>query len=408
MQPTNPYTVLLLVSNNLSLIEATRTSLTSYGPHSLNVKKGSSENLSQNIADTQPQLILLDLDFDAEPIKLIQGMINSYPHIAIVPVLTEAHMVDADQVLLTGARTFVKYPYQQDALTLTVSRAITLLQSEQASLAPLQVVETPTKPGNIFTVFSPKGGAGTTTVAVNLAISLHKQIKEDVLLIDGKLLFGHVSLYLNIRTGNSITDLIPHIDMIDKRLINQVVVRHGSGIKVLPSPLSIHDGQGIRPDDLFKILQALQQEFPHIIIDAGSHLNDNSVTYMDASNKILLVANPNIASLRDARQFMEVTATLSYPREKTLLLLYQAGRKSDVKKEDIENILKMKVFGIIPADENQALSSLNEGIPLVIKKPMHPISRAFTSVAKNLVQVFQSSDSQEDDKPANGKNKRDK
>ena len=406
MQLTNSSTALLLVSNNLTLIEATRTSLASNDLYTLNVKQGNKENLSQSISETRSELILLDLDFDTEPNKLIKELIDSYPHIAVVPVLTEAHMADADQVLLTGANTFVKYPYQQDALALTISRTMAFMRPDQGSLAPSQTSETATKSGHTITVFSPKGGAGTTTVAVNLAISLHKQLKDDVLLIDGKHLFGHVSLYLNLRTGNSLTDLIPHVGMLDKRIISQVVVPHVSGIQVLPSPLSIHDGQGIRPDDLFKILQALQQVFPHIIIDAGSHLNDNSVTYMDASNKILLVTNPNIASLRDSRQFMEVTASLSYPKEKTLLLLYQAGRKSDLKKEEIENILKMKVFGIIPADENQALTSLNEGVPLAIKKPMHPISRAFTSVSKDLVQIIKNSNPQHSEIITNGKNKR--
>ena len=396
---------LLLVSNDSSLIEATRNSLASNGPDYLNVIKGSRETLNRTIDATRPQVILLDLNYAPEPIILIQELVNKYPQIAIIPILSEERMVDADKVLLTGARTFVKYPYQQDALTITVSRAIAMMRTE-ALFAPVQETEGLNKRSYVFTVFSPKGGAGTTTAAVNLAISLHKQLGEEVLLIDGKRLFGHVSLYLNLRTGNSLTDLIPHINLLDKRIIDQVVVPHVSGIKVLPSPLSIPDGQGIRPDDLFKILQALQLVYPYIIIDAGNHLDDNSVTYMDASDKILLVANPNIASLRDARQFMEVTATLSYPKEKTLLLLYQAGRRSDVKKEEIESILKMKVFGIVPADENQALASLNEGVPLVIRKANHPISRAFKSVAKSLVQVIRSSDIRADENSINAKNKR--
>ena len=79
---------------------------------------------------------------------------------------------------------------------------------------------------------------------------------------------------------------------------------------------------------------------------------------MDSSDKILLVLNPDIASMRDMRQFMEVSATLSYPKDKTLLILNLTGRKADVKREEIEKILKMKIFGKIPADGNLALSML--------------------------------------------------
>lgn len=405
MPTTNPLKTILLVSNNQDLIETTRTNLASNDFNDLIVRMGNRERLAEIIAETQPKLILLDFDIDPEPIKLIQEAINAYPHIAFVPILTEAHMVNADQILLTGARVFVKYPYQQDALILTVKRAMDYKQSEQINTKSAPTPEVPAKHGHVFTVFSPKGGAGTTTFAVNLAISLHKQVKEEVLLIDGKLLFGHVPLHLNLRTGNSLTDLIPHLGMLDQKLIRQVVVQHVSGIHVLPSPLSIFDGQGIRPEDLFHLLQALQLEFPHIIIDAGNHLNENSVTFMDASNKIMLLANPNIAALRDARQFMEVATSLSYPMDKIMLILHGAGKRLDIKQEEIENILKMKVFGIIPADGDQMRRSLNEGVPIVMMKPTCAISRAYKGVAKSLVKTFENIDTPEGEKSAGGSNK---
>ena len=406
MPTTNPPKTILLVSNNQDLIDTTRTNLSSSEFDDLIARNGNREGLAEFISETQPKLILVDFDFDPEPIKFIQEAITAYPQIAFVPILTEAHMANADQIMLTEARVFVKYPYQQDALTLTVQRAMDYKQSEQTNRQSAPRTEVPAKHGHVFTVFSPKGGAGTTTFAVNLAISLHQQVKEDVLLIDGKMLFGHVPLHLNLRTGNSMTDLIPHLGMLDQKLIRQVVVQHVSGIYVLPSPMSIIDGQGVRPEELFHLLQALQLEFPHIIVDAGSHLDEISVTFMDASNKIMLVANPNIAALRDARQFMEVATSLSYPMDKIMLILYGAGKRLDIKQEEIENILKMKVFGIIPADGDQMRKSLNEGVPIVIMKPTCPISRSYKGVAKTLVKTFKSLDTQEGEKPADGVKKR--
>jgi len=88
------------------------------------------------------------------------------------------------------------------------------------------------------------------------------------------------------------------------------------------------------------------------------------------------------------RRFIEISATLSYPKDKTLLILNLTGRKGDVKREEIEKILKMKIFGKIPSDGNLALSSLNEGVPILLKKPHHPISRAFNDIAKELVKII--------------------
>ena len=244
--------------------------------------------------------------------------------------------------------------------------------------------------GRTITVFSPKGGAGCTTIATNLAIHIHKKLKEAVLLVDGKHLFGHVALYLNLLTGNSITDLIAHAGMLDEQLIHQVVVEHKSGIHVLPGPSSIASAQGIRPEALYKVHQTLQETFPNIIIDSGNHLDETTVTYMDASEKVLLVLNPDVASMRDVRQYMEIAASLSYPRDKTLFVLNKAGRKSDMQREEIEKILRIEISGRIPADDELALSSMNEGVPIILKKPRHPLSKGIAEITKALDGLSQS------------------
>ena len=380
----------LLVSNQPVVIEATRNTLASQEDFYLFDRQITADNLLPAIAETQPDLILLDYNFQPhEFFELVDKIATDYPMCAVVVILPENEVINSERVILSGARAFLVFPYKPDHLVNTLKRVMELMERSQVFPVNPLVGETIAKPRNTFTVFSPKGGAGCTTVATNLAIMLQKLLKEDVLLIDGKHLFGHVSLCLNLRTGNSITDLITHAGLLDPRMIKQVVVRHVSGIHVLPSPASITEAQGIRPEDLYKVIQALQQVFPNIIIDGGNNLNENTVTYMDSSDKILLVLNPDLASLRDVRQFMEISKTLSYPPEKTLLLLNLIGRKADVKREEIENILNMKIFGRIPADENMALSCLNEGVPVVLKNPRHPIAKAYEEIARGLVKVIQ-------------------
>ena len=381
----------LLISKNQFIYEATRLTLAKVGFMNLLVKDVTVLNHMEVLAETKPDVVLLDFEFQNQPVDLLEQIVAEYPKSAVIVILSDSDMDNSDRVIQSGARAFIQYPYQADNLIVTIKRVMELLVRDQDFLIRIPVINAETKPKNTFIVFSPKGGVGTTTIATNLAISLQKALNEDVLLIDGKHLFGHVALSLNLRTGNSITDLLTYAGMLDQRLIMQVVVKHMSGIYVLPSPISIFEAQGIKPDGLFKVIQSLQLAFSNIIIDGGNYLNENTVTYMDSSNKILLVLNPDLASMRDVRQFMEVAATLSYPKDKTLLILNQTGRKADVKREEIENILKMKIFGKIPSDENVALSSLNEGVPILLKNPRHPISKAFLDITTDLVKIIQTS-----------------
>jgi pilus assembly protein CpaE len=340
-------------------------------------------DLQGAISKAQPEIVLLDFKLlGSGTYDLVDDLASNFPSIAVVVILPEAEVNHSDKVVLSGARAFILYPFTKKNMMVTLRRVDVLLKRNFPNLTTQELgIPGPIKPKNTFTIFSPKGGAGTSTIAVNLAICLRQTIKESILLVDGKHLFGHVAMMLNLRTANSIIDLITHAGMLDQQLVNQVVVDHVSGIKVLPSPSMVAEAQGIRPDDLYKVIGELQSSFSVILIDGGNYLNENAVTYMDASERVILVANPNLASIRDVRQFLDVARSLSYPPEKIMLVLNNTGHKPDIHKDEIEKILKMKITCEIPSDENFALNSVNEGVPLVLKNPRHPISKALQNLA---------------------------
>lgn len=382
---------ILVISNDPLIMDSIRVVINAQADMEWVEPIPEGKDLLVELAMQSPDVILLDYAYQKKGFfELVDKVTTAYPGSALIVILPENEMVNSERIILSGARAFLVTPFKQENLLNTIRRVVELMTRNHAAPQPV-VSESLTRPRNTFTVFSPKGGAGTSTIAINLAIALHQQLKEDVLLIDGKHLFGHVALCLNLRTGNSITDLLAHVGQLDPHLVKQVAVKHISGVYVLPSPNSITEAQGIRPDDIYKMLQVLQTVFANVIIDGGSYLSDNTVTYMDSSDKILLVLNPDLASLRDVRQFMEVAKSLSYPPEKTLLILNLTGRKADVKREEIENILKMKIFGRIPADENLALSCLNEGVPIILKNPHHPISNAIKDISKGVQNLIQQS-----------------
>jgi len=392
MSKTKRTAVLLLVSNNTELVDATGEAVNNAEILNLAEEKVTSRILSKAIVNTQPDVVLLDFENLKQPFFLVYKLASEYPMFPSIAILPESKLEAADRVVQAGASGYVTFPYDSsDKLMSLINEHVDLSKGAEMQNTANASISPSDHPSNTFAVFSPKGGAGCTTIATNLAITLHKELKEDVLLIDGKHLFGHVALYLNLLTGNSITDLIGQAGMLDQQLINQVVVRHKSGIHVLPSPNSVEGAQGIDPEDLFSVLQDLQEVFPNIIIDVGSHLDENTVTYLDASDKILLVLNPELASMRDAKKFINISSNLSYPKDKIIFILNMMGKKEEVKREEIEKVLQMPIVGKIPTDEDIALSSVNDGEPIVLKKSRHPISKAISDLVDELDFVIQTS-----------------
>jgi pilus assembly protein CpaE len=205
--------------------------------------------------------------------------------------------------------------------------------------------------------------------------------------VDGKLYFGHLDVMLNIRSRNNIADLVPHASALDSGLIGDVVVEHASGMHVLISPADVQVAQGFRSEDLFNILTALARVFDFVIIDAGSALNENTVTIMDAVDRILLVTTPDLAALHDASRFIQVSRSLSYSPEKIMVVLNRANQLGGVRVRDIEAALRRELFAQVPDDGANPLRSINRGIPLSLKYPRSPASQAVRKLARTLVEM---------------------
>lgn len=348
------------------------------------------DDLMENIDKLKPTCILLDyLTPVANPLDLIDSLSLQFPEIMTVVMLPEEKIADANNIILAGARAFITQPFDGKKLLATLGRIRELYHRNQQLKTGTTAAALPMSSRGTFVVFSPKGGVGCSTVAINLAIALKNELKQEVLLMDGKLIFGDLDIMLNLKIQNSISDFVPHIGSLDESLIRDIVSEHVSGLKVLPAPINPIAAQGIHPEELHRIITSVQNIYPYIVIDSGNFLNDNAVTLMDASHRILLVINPDIACLRDASRFLDIChTTLSFPREKFLVVINQHDQREGLSRDDIERSLQLKVFATLPWDPRISMQSINRGVPVVLQKQNNlPLRKAYQTLAKNLAGI---------------------
>jgi len=349
------------------------------------------ERIAIEISAVDPDIILIDSDITERNVQeVVDDLSLQYPNISTVVLLPDDNPALAQQVMLAGARAFIIKPFTQVNLVNTLTRVSTLEAARKrvrSSAGP--VVEQRDRPLQTVTVYSPKGGVGCSTIATNLAIAYHQERGGRVLLLEGKLFFGHLDVSLNILTGNSLADLVPHASNIDDALINDVVYKHSSGIHVLLGPRSIQVAEGVRADNLFSIFRALQRSFDFIVIDAGNAMNENTITLLDSADRIILVTAPDLPTLHDTSQFIQISPTLSIPINKLLIVVNREGVTGGVRMRDIEGSLRHEIFGKIPDDEANAIRSLNRGVPMLLRYPRSPASRAIKKLAASLAGLNQ-------------------
>ena len=342
------------------------------------------EHLSRDLHEAEAEIILIDHQVSGQAtLDIIDDLAVQFPDTVIVAILPIDNPMNAQQVTLSGARGFLVQPFTQVNLLSTLRR-VRVLQARQRQAQPPKTVDDQDRdrPLRTLVVYSPRGGVGCTTVAVNLSIALHEETGARVLLLEGKLFFGDLDVMLNIRTHSSLADLIAHTSSMDEMLVREVVHEHTSGIYTLLAPINFQVAQGIHPQDMFAIMTGLQRYYDYIVIDTSSNLDENTVTLLDAADRILLVASPELAALHDVSRFMRISQSLAYPPEKVLLLLNRADRPGGVKLREIETVTHKGIFAEIPDDPINALRCLNRGIPLILKNPRSPVSRSYKKLAK--------------------------
>jgi pilus assembly protein CpaE len=248
--------------------------------------------------------------------------------------------------------------------------------------------------GKLIAVYSPKGGVGCTSLAINLATAMCQLDREArVAIVDCSLQFGDVGILLYLRTNRSIVDLADNIDDLDTDMIETTMTTdERSGLRALLAPPKPEMAELVTVEHVRTVLERLQQLFDYIVVDMGSRLLDLELTLIDIADRIVLVIAPDLSSIKDARYFFEIMEALEYPTSKALLVLNKADPGTGISARAIENHIKHPVFAEIPDDRRVVLQSVNQGIPYILMPNVDkrsPLIEQTMQFAQRLLQSFE-------------------
>ena len=299
--------------------------------------------------------------------------------------------------MLAGAREFLVKPFSSDELTASIRQVSSRERDKQSRIGvPAPVGGTPATgggsgtgggDGQIIAVFSPKGGVGRTTVAVNLAVAAAKELGRKVVVMDGSFQFGDVGVLLNLNPrSKSIADLVPEMDAageIDS--INTFVIDHSSGIRVLLAPPSPEMAEMITPAGVKKVLEALRRDHDLVIVDCTAFFNDTTLAILDSADVILTMLSLEITSIKNIRLFLEVAEQLGYESGKVRLVLNRADSTLGIRVSDVEHSIGRKVDETIVSDGRSVVYALNRGIPFFISNREAQVSQDILRLARSVV-----------------------
>jgi pilus assembly protein CpaE len=241
-----------------------------------------------------------------------------------------------------------------------------------------------TQSGTVVAMYSPKGGAGKTALAVNLACVLRRQGKA-VALIDGVMQFGSVRHVLQVPpTTRSFIDLPAAGAM--KTSLGEVIWEGPSGIHVLLAPGRPEEADLVQAPDIATAMGLLAETHDYVVVDTPSPLNDAALAILDAASLILVIVTYMGVTVANARAAIDTFEALGYKGQKPILLVVnQADTAGGMSRGGLEHALNLPVIAEIPTDWKIVSDSLNKQTPFVISNPNSPISKSLENLANALV-----------------------
>jgi pilus assembly protein CpaE len=350
----------------------------------------------QQTQETSPDVVLMDINMpDMDGITATEIIRQKMPFVQVVVLSVQGDQNYMRRAMQAGACDFLTKPPMPDELVSGIRRAGKMAREERSKVGQVYVA-TPSggaqpvaarvsSQGKVIMVYSPKGGTGCTTIAVNLAVAFRNE-ETRVVLVDANLQFGDVAIFLNEQGKNTILDLAPRVEELDPDVVEEVMIKHaGTGIHILASPSRPEHGEKVNAEQFSRLLRYLRQLYAYVVVDTCTYLNDVTLAVLDVADSVVLVTTQDIPSIKNDRLFLDLLTTLSVPVDKIAFVMNKFDKRiAAITPEKVGENLKQEVLAVIPLDERTVIPAVNRGVPFMIDNKTQPAARGIYMLAEAL------------------------
>jgi pilus assembly protein CpaE len=312
---------------------------------------------------------------DEESVVTCEALRTSAPTISTILARESVDGELLAAAMKAGARDVVHHT-DATALTQALNRAFELFVALRGPAGAMHV-------SKVIAVFSPKGGVGKTTIAVNLALALTEKGARRVCLVDLDLAFGDVAITMQLFPTHSIEQAIGSEDALDVEMLDQLLTRHQDSLMVLAAPPHPDTRERVTPLLVSRIIRNLRETFDYVVIDTAPAFDEQVLTALDETDEVVLVTTLDVPTLKNVKVAVETFDALHIARDNRHLVLNRADDEVGINADKVEGILGMTVDAQIESSLGVAAAT-NAGSPVIVSDPDHQLSIAVRQLATAL------------------------
>ncbi|HZP30490.1 MAG TPA: AAA family ATPase [Acidimicrobiia bacterium] len=317
---------------------------------------------------------------DQTAIALARSVDRSRPDVSVV-MFAEASTEMMREALRAGARDVLdpraSYEEIRDALALAFDAAETRRTAFEGDR------ETEADAPRVITVICPKGGAGKTTVATNLASGLAQGAPNDVVIVDLDLQFGDVASALHIEPEHTFADVVRAFDGLDPATLKAFLSPHPGNLFALCAPLSPTDADEVTSEHVGRVIEMLSASFKYVVVDTAAGLDEACLSALEYATDFVVLSATDVPCVRNTRKEVEALRLLSRPDQRWHFVLNRADARTGLNISAIEKAVGLTLDVAIPSSRTVPVS-LNQGTPLVVAEPRKPVSLAMAQIVRRV------------------------
>lgn len=337
----------------------------------------SPDELSDALQQGGINLVFFHLDPEPDPvIEVIEQVSTRHPEVALIAV---SHQTEPTAILApmrAGCDQFVCEPIDAEDLAAAVGR----VASKRLMAQPKS---------RCICVTGASGGAGATSIACNLALEIGQLTDRECALVDLDFAFGDVALNFDCDPKYTVHDLAVAGGDLDEAILTSTLTKIPPNVALLARPKQIESvtgGPTITSDTVHRVIELLMAGFENIVLDVPRDLNASSATALELADKILIVCQLLVPSIRNARRYLDVLAARGIPPERIEVLVNRSdGRSGRITVKDIEQMIGRPVYACVPNDYQYVARSIDFGRPIATLDRNSPVRAAIRSVARKII-----------------------
>jgi len=307
----------------------------------------------QQPAAKAPDSVVVFLDGMATPPEWIEELTRKFPQ---TPVLLCSDRLEMDflmRAMQLGVRELLSLPLNREAVEAAIKRVQT---AKQRQTAPTQ--------STVVGVTGHKGGVGTTTIAINLAVALAEIQTERCALVDLGRPFPDIGNFLDHETTYDLCDVLHNIGELDQSFVKKIMQPYGENLDILHGISDFKEQDSLNLEGVGKIFLMLRGLYKYIVVDLGHLFDDLFFRVFQEADLVLLLTELNVPNFRNLRRLWPMLREWDQMRRKVKIVVNRHNKNSDLGMRELEKILEEPPYAILPSDYHPLIKAINQGVSL--------------------------------------------